>query len=262
MDVLAAFVAYGKATKSGEPGVRAFDDPAVAAKVLTAVDATTRDAGLDATLAALVTTSTMIIAFVGMQLDGASTRTAAPTAAHCGNGVQCLGQHHAVVTVGAAQDDAEWCAMPVDDKMAFGARLATIRRVGTRRGSPFLAATEALSSAARLQSNCPAASRCSSSARCKAAHTPACCQSRNRRQQVIPDPHPISAGRYSHGRPVRSTNRMPVKAARSETGGLPPFGRGRAGGSSGSTIDQRSSGTRSLLMILKLESEPSNSRFC
>ena len=230
--------------------------------MLTAVDTATCDTGLDATLAAFVATSTIIIALVGMQLDRTLPWTAMPTAAHRGDGVQRLGQHHAVMPVGAAQDNAEWRAVSVDDKMAFRARLATIRRVWTRRGSPFFAATEALSSAARLQSTCPAACRCSSKVRCKAAHTPACCQSRNRRQQVIPEPHPISAGRYSQGRPVRSTNRMPVKAARSETGGLPPFGRGRAGGSSGSTTDQRSSGTRSLLMILKLGSEPSNSRFC
>ena len=245
-----------------EPGVRALDDPPVTAKMLTAFNAATRDAGLDAALPTLVATSTMIIAFVGMKLDWTPSWTTALASSHAWNGVQRLSQHHAVVAVGAAQDDAERRAVSVDDKMAFRAWLATIRRVWTRRGSPFFAATEALSSAARLQSNCPAASRCSSNARCRAAHTPACCQSRSLRQQVIPDPHPISAGRYSQGRPVRSTNRMPVKAARSETGGLPPFGRGRAGGSSGSTIDQRSSGTRSLLIILKMGSEPSSSRFC
>ncbi len=260
VDVTAPFVAHGEAAKLGEPGVGALDDPPVAAKVLTAVDATTGDAGLDAGLAALVATATMVMAFVGMQFDRTPAWTAAPPAANCGNGVQCLGQHHAVVPVGAAQDDAECRAGRRQDGVSYP--LVPIRRVGSRRGSRFFAETEALSSATRLQSNCPAASRCSSNARSRAAHTPACCQSRSLRQQVIPDPHPISAGRYSQGRPVRSTNRMPVKAAWSETGGLPPFGRGCVGGSNGSTTDQRSSGTRSLLMIPNLGSVSSTSSFC
>jgi len=69
VDVTTPFVAHGEAAKLGEPGVGALDDPPVAAKVLTAVDATTGDAGLDAGLAALVATATMVMAFVGMQFD-------------------------------------------------------------------------------------------------------------------------------------------------------------------------------------------------
>ena len=49
----------------------------------------------------------------------------------------------------------------------------------------------------------------------------------------MPLPQPISAGSISHGRPERSTNRMPVSAARLSIGGRPPFGRGRGGGRSG-----------------------------
>ncbi len=80
---------------------------------------------------------------------------------------------------------------------------------------------------------------------------PACCQSRSRRQQVMPLPQPISAGRYSHGSPVLSTNRMPVSAARSGTGGRPPFGQGLAGGSNGSIILHKSSGKRGFDALLK-----------
>ena len=62
-----------------------------------------------------------------------------------------------------------------------------------------------------------------SSSRCRHCHTPAACQSCSRRQQVTPDPHPISAGSISHGMPVRSTSRMPVNAAHDGTGGRPPW---------------------------------------
>jgi hypothetical protein len=50
------------------------------------------------------------------------------------------------------------------------------------------------------------------------SHTPARCQSRNRRQQDMPEPQPISLGRYSHGTPLLSTNRIPVSAWRSDNG--------------------------------------------
>ncbi|MBB3172871.1 hypothetical protein FHR90_000685 [Endobacter medicaginis] len=83
-----------------------------------------------------------------------------------------------------------------------------------------------------------------SSSRCSASHTPASCQSRRRRQQVMPDPHPISSGSISHWMPVRRTNRIPLSAARSATRGLPPFGFGPAAGRRGSTIDQSASETR------------------
>ncbi len=64
----------------------------------------------------------------------------------------------------------------------------------------------------------------------------------------MPEPHPISAGKYSHGSPVLSTNKMPASAARFVTGGLPPLGRDRAGGISGAMCDQRSSESKGMAM--------------
>jgi hypothetical protein len=51
---------------------------------------------------------------------------------------------------------------------------------------------------------------------CILSQTPAFCQSRKRRQQVIPLPQPISCGKYSQPMPVLNTNNIPVRAARSE----------------------------------------------
>ena len=42
----------------------------------------------------------------------------------------------------------------------------------------------------------------------------AACQSRGRRQQVMPEPQPSSFGSIRLGMPLRSTNRMPVRHAR------------------------------------------------
>jgi len=43
---------------------------------------------------------------------------------------------------------------------------------------------------------------------CQIPHS---CQSRSRRQQVMPEPHPISCGSISQGIPLRRTNTMPVR---------------------------------------------------
>src|SRR3954453_20668965 len=77
---------------------------------------------------------------------------------------------------------------------------------------------------------------------------PASCQSLNRRQQVMPEPQPISWGSISQGMPLFSTNRMPVRAARSSTGGRPPFGRGGGDGGGGGKRDQKGAETRGAAM--------------
>lgn len=72
-------------------------------------------------------------------------------------------------------------------------------------------------------------------AKCNRAHTPAACQSRGRRQHVIPLPKPSSCGKSSHGIPVCRTYRMPFSAGRSSTARRrPPLGDGVKTGISGS----------------------------
>jgi hypothetical protein len=82
------------------------------------------------------------------------------------------------------------------------------------------------------------------------SHTPASCQSRSRRQQVMPHPQPISWGKSSQGMPVRRTNRMPVRVLRLSTGLRPGYRNRRrlGGGRMGSTNDQSSSVTISRAM--------------
>lgn len=58
---------------------------------------------------------------------------------------------------------------------------------------------------------------------------------RTRCLHVIPDPHPSSCGSICQGMPLRRTNRMPVRHARSETRGRPPFVRRGGVGRNGST---------------------------
>ena len=77
--------------------------------------------------------------------------------------------------------------------------------------------------AARPASTWSARWSCASNTACKRCQTAAPCQAANRRQQVIPEPQPISWGRSSQAIPGLSTNtlRVSVKAWRSPSG-LPP----------------------------------------
>src|SRR5204862_4522494 len=146
----------------------------------------------------------------------------------------------AVVVVGGGVPGAQRDAMAIDQEVVLRAGLRPVGRIRPGCGPPFFARRLPESRLARLQSIRSAAPRRSSSSVCSRCQTLALFQSRSRRQQVIPLPQPISFGRYSQGNPVFSTNRIPVRAARSGTRGRPPFGLGGSFGSNGSTIAHNS----------------------
>jgi hypothetical protein len=223
MDIGAAFVADGQTAVAVHPGMGAFNHPAVPTKASAALDPTPGDPGHDAAGLALLAAASVIVAFVGMQLIWPLSRTAHPTPDRWDR-IQRRCQHPAIMLVCGSDQEAKRRAASVGDEMTLRARLATIRGVRPGRRPPLFAATDTLSSEARRQSICPAACSCSSRTRCRPAQIPASCQSRNRRRQLIPDPQPISVGSISQGKPERSTNRIPVSAARSGRRGRPPFG--------------------------------------
>ena len=66
---------------------------------------------------------------------------------------------------------------------------------------------------------------------------------RNRRQQVMPEPHPSLFGSICQGIPVRSTKIMPARQTRSARRGRPPCGLGKGIGRSGSIKPHKVSGT-------------------
>ena len=260
MDVEAAFVADGEPSELVEPCEAAFDHPAMAAKSLAGLDTPASNPRLDLATVTGAAATAMVIGLVGVQL----VRSAPWSAALAGdgwNGVEQAFERHAVVDVGPGQQEGERDAAAVCGEVAFGAEPASIGWVGASRGTPFLAAMDELSTQARLQSIRSASRNRRNNSRCRRSHIPAVCQSRSRRQQVTPEPHPISAGSNSQGMPVRRTNRMPVSAARYGTRGRPPFGFGAASGSKGSIINQSSSGTRSVGILARWEHAYSGSRF-
>jgi len=244
VDVEPALVADGEPAEAAHPGEGALDDPAVPAEPLAALDAAPGDARLDPAAVTSTAAAAVVGGLIGVQLVRPLPGSAG-LAADGRDGVEQFLEGHAVVDVGPGQQEGERDAAPVGDEVSLRARPAPVRRVRAGGPTPLLAGTAALSSEARLQSIRPAARRRRSSSRWSRSQTPARCHSRSRRQQVTPDPQPISRGSISQGMPDFSTNRMPVSAARFDTLGRPPFGFGGAGGSKGSTTNHNSSDVRS-----------------
>ena len=243
VDVEASFVADGEAAEAVQPSEGPLDNPTVTSELLAGLDATPSDAGLDAAAFAGLAASSGVVGFVGVQL-GRSASGPASLAAEGRDGIQQLVEGLAVVDVGSGQQEGERDALSVGDEVALGSRPAAVGRVRAGCFTPLLAAIDELSRQARLQSSRSAWCRRRSNSRCNRSHTPAACQSRSRRQHVTPEPHAISCGSISHGIPVRSTNRMPVSAARSSTRGRPPLGLAGSTGSREAINDHRASDTR------------------
>lgn len=222
--------------KPAEPSQRAFDHPAMAAEPLAGVDTASGDTGDDVASAQRAAAAPMIVGFVGVQFLRTTLRTASAAVADRRDRVDQGFEDAAVVAVGAGEFERKRDALGVGEKMAFGARTRTVGGIGAGKLAPFLAGTEAESMHARDQSSRSACARRSSSRRWSACHTPASCHSFSRRQHVMPEPQPISRGRYSQGMPDFRTKRMPVRAARSDTRGRPPNGLFGCWGNSGSIV--------------------------
>jgi len=248
MEVGVPFVADGEATAAVEPGDSALDHPAMAAELGAGLDALAGDAAEDAPASEGGAASSAVVRLVGVELAGSDARATGARPLDRLDALQQVLEDGAVADVGGGEVDGQRDAVAVNQEVALRARLAPIGRARPGFFAPFFAGTLALSRLARLQSICPAPSRRSRIAWWIRCQTPACSHSDSRRQQVIPHPQPISCGRYSHGSPVLNTKMIPVRQARSDTRGRPPFGFGGSGGISGSTISHSSSDTSGLLI--------------
>lgn len=143
-----------------------------------------------------------------------------------------------IMGIGRRERRRERDAPGIADEVVLAARFAPIGGIGAGFFPPCMARTEELSTTARDHSLCEAACNRVSNTRCTCAHTPARCHATRRRQQLTPEPQPISGGNAVHGMPVRSTNRIPVSACRWAMGLRPGCTRRRrlVFGSSGSMI--------------------------
>jgi len=163
--------------------------------------------------------------------------------------------HFRLMDIGSGMLDGQRSSPTIDNQMPLRTRLTPIRGIRPGFRPPKTARREQLSIAAADQSMASAFPRSSNKACQIFFQTPAFCQSRRRRQQVMPLPQPISSGRYSQGVPVLRTNKMPVRQARWDTRGRPPLGLGGSGGKK-CWMRPHNSSVSSGLAIFKTSEQP------
>jgi hypothetical protein len=222
MNIGSSFIANAQSAKLVQPAERTFDDPTRFAQATAVRSALPNQQVANASALQPSTVSAVTISPISLHQDGSLTRPAS-LAGDRRNGQQQGFEGLAVVHVGARQLCTERNALGIGAKMMLTARFAAIRRVTTRLEPPKTARTLLESTTARDQSIRSAACNWRNSSLWSFCQTPAFCQSRSRRQQVMPLPHPNSCGKSSQPIPVFSTKRIPVRTARSLTGLRPGY---------------------------------------
>ena len=242
MNAWTTLVAHIEPAKSVQPGQRPLDDPPGATEPAAMWPIAAREHGRDAALAQLVAVPLGVVSAIALHDDGFPAGWTRSTADR-GHGVNEVEQLADVVAVGGGQPRDERNPLRVGKKVMFRPGLAAIGRVRSSFFPPRSARSEALSTTARARSIRPRRRSSTSKTRCNRFQTPARCHRSNRRQQVVPEPQPISLGSMFHGNPLRSTNRIPVSTARSGIGLRPAYcrWRGRRFGSNGSMCAHKSS---------------------
>lgn len=217
MNIGAPFVADSQATKLVQPTERALDHPAGFAQATAMRPAFASQSPGDAQSAQPTPMRAAAVSPITLHDLGPLPWTTGLATQRRNRQHQRL-QLAAVMHVGGGDLRAQWNALGIGAKMMFAARFAAVRRVWPRLKPPKTARTLLESTRARDQSMRSAKCSRRSNSRWSFSHTPACCQSRSRRQQVMPLPHPSSSGRSRQAMPVLSTKRIPVNAARSAMG--------------------------------------------
>ena len=217
-----------------QPGMRASNDPAIFAKAAAVFGTALGDHWLDTAFAQRSSMSLGVVSTIGID-HTRSVQWVAAQSANWRNRVNQRQQLRGAGDIRTGQDRAKRRAVGVDDDVVPGTGSRAIGGVLAGFWPVTTARIDDESTAAREKSIWSATRSLVSSSSCKRSHTPAACQSRRRRQQVAPEPPQISAGRSCQRSPVLRTNKIPVSAARFETGRRPGFfSRRGLGGSNGS----------------------------
>ena len=194
MNVRSAFEADAKTTETMEPRMSPFDDPTEFAEAAAVCGAASGNDRSDAAFAKSAAMRVGIVATVGVEDLGLAKRSAA-SAANWRDSVDQRQQLRDIVAVRTGQDHANRNAVRVYEDVVFGPWSCAIGGVWPSFWPAPTARTDDESTAAYEKSSWPDSRSLSSSSPCSLSHTPACCQSCNRRQQVAPEPKPNRVGR-------------------------------------------------------------------
>lgn len=222
MDITASFITDTETTVLVQPRKSTLNHPPVHPKTTSILRASLSQKGLNKLSAKLLAMRFAIVSSVSQHRSRTSNRPAY-LACYRRNSLDQRQQLCNIVVVRPRQSHGQRNTVGIGHQMVFRTFFAAIRGVWACFRPPKIARTEAESTTAREKSIWSARRRWLSKTRWILSQTPAFCQSRRRRQQVIPEPQPISWGRSSHAIPVLRTKRMPFRTARSSRGFRPGY---------------------------------------
>lgn len=198
------------------PALRTLDDPTVFIETAPVFGTTSGDHRLDTSFAQFVSVRIGIVATIG--IDGTwllqGTAACAPDRR---DGVDQRQKLRDIVPIGSGQACCDWDTVGIGGDAVLRTRSRAIVRVFSFSHAS-TARIDNESTTTREKSIYSAKRSCASSNSCSCDQTPAACQSCKRRQQLTPEPDPISAGRSRYRSPDLSTKMMPVNAARPAIG--------------------------------------------
>ena len=222
VDIIASFIADAEPAILMQPRERPLHNPPVYPKATSIIGAPLCQKRSDELSPKLLPVGLTVIRSIP-QHASRTPKGPANLACYRRDGLDQWQQLSNVVTIRSGQSHGQRDTVRVSHQMVFRAFFAAIRGIGTCFCPPKTARTEAESTTARERSTWSARRNWLSKTRWILSHTPAFCQSRRRRQQVMPEPQPISWGKSSHGIPVLSTKRMPVRTSRSDNAFRPGY---------------------------------------
>ncbi len=151
MNIEAPLEANSKLAESGEPSVRALDDPTMPSQPFATFDTTPGDTSLDAALSQITSTARKVIPFVSVQFGRPLARLTIQ-ASHGRDGIERGLERHRIVSIGSRDRDGQRNAACIYNDVSFRSELAAIGRVGPGFLAPRGLETLAPSRLARSQS--------------------------------------------------------------------------------------------------------------
>jgi hypothetical protein len=249
VDLRQPFVPDAQSAELVQPGERALHDPAIPAQPTAVRRAALGQLGSNAARTEGTAVRVGIVAAVAVEAVRPAAG-AAPLPADWRDGLDQGHELGDVMCVSPGQKGGQGDTLGFRDEVMLAPQLPAIRRTRARLRPPKTARTDDESTAARDQSSWSAPRNVAKSTAWRRRQTPARCQARRDRQQVIPEPQPSSWGSIPQGIPLFNTNKMPVSTRRGAKGLRPGqrTRRGLGGGNSGSISAHNSSSSKGLAM--------------
>jgi hypothetical protein len=222
MDITTSFITDSETTVLMQPRNSTLNNPPVHPKTTSILCASLSQKGLNKLSAKLLAMRFTIVSSVPQHRSRTSNRPAY-LACYRRDSIDQSQQLCNIVAVRLRQSHGQRNTVGIGHQMVFRTFFAAIRGVLACFRPPKTARTEEESTTAREKSIWSARRSWLSKTRWILSQTPAFCQSRRRRQQVMPEPQSISWGRSSHAIPVLRTTRMPLRTARSSRGLRPGY---------------------------------------